>query len=101
MISGESIEEALEAAHICAYRGDDSHHAQNGLLLRADLHNLFDRFMFSVEPDALKIRLSPRMKSAEAYKYLEGTPLQVTDGPYAPSRAALQIHWNAFLNEST
>jgi HNH endonuclease len=32
----------LEAAHISPYRGEEDNHPENGLLLRADLHTLFD-----------------------------------------------------------
>src|SRR5271155_3471993 len=40
----------LEAAHISPYRGLQSNHPQNGLLLRADLHSLFDLGMLAVDP---------------------------------------------------
>src|SRR5258705_4430106 len=34
---------ALEAAHIYPYGGADTNHVQNGILLRSDIHTLFDR----------------------------------------------------------
>jgi hypothetical protein len=42
IVTGVTIENVLEAAHIkpVEYKGDDSHH--NGLCLRSDIHQLFD-----------------------------------------------------------
>lgn len=42
IVTGVSLENVLEAAHIkpIEYKGDDSHH--NGLCLRSDIHHLFD-----------------------------------------------------------
>ena len=41
-VTGSSVYFVLEAAHIDRYFGDHSNHVTNGLLLRADLHTLFD-----------------------------------------------------------
>jgi putative restriction endonuclease len=42
---------ALEAAHIRPYGDGGSHDARNGLLLRRDLHSLFDAGYVTVTPD--------------------------------------------------
>lgn len=41
----------LEAAHIHPYRGKETNHVSNGLLLRADVHTLFDLGLLAVKPD--------------------------------------------------
>ena len=41
--TGCAVEALLEAAHIVPYRGSDTNHIANGLLLRADLHTLFEK----------------------------------------------------------
>ena len=41
-VSGCDVEEVLEAAHIMSYLGASTNHVTNGLLLRADIHTLFD-----------------------------------------------------------
>jgi len=41
----------LEAAHIFPYRGNETNHVTNGILLRSDLHTLFDLRMFSISGD--------------------------------------------------
>lgn len=50
-ITGCNAVEVLEAAHIVPYRGDHTNPVNNGLLLRADLHTLFDLLLIWVEDD--------------------------------------------------
>jgi putative restriction endonuclease len=77
---------ALEAAHIVPYSGEGSHEVNNGLLLRADFHRLFDVGLVSVTPD-LKVKISPRIReewfNGKAYYRLDDTPLSVV--PLQPS----------------
>lgn len=48
-VSGCSVDEALEAAHIENYSGPKSQVVSNGILLRRDLHSLFDAHLISFE----------------------------------------------------
>lgn len=41
-VTGTAIMATLQAAHIVPYKGPQTNSVQNGLLLRADIHNLFD-----------------------------------------------------------
>jgi len=41
-VTGCTMEDVLEAAHIIPYKGDDTNRCDSGLLLRADIHTLFD-----------------------------------------------------------
>ena len=61
-ITGERTLPALEAAHIKSYAKSGPNLATNGLLLRSDLHKLFDAGYVTVTPD-LKVEVSPRIKS--------------------------------------
>ncbi|RXF72944.1 HNH endonuclease [Hansschlegelia zhihuaiae] len=54
-ISGCDAPEALEAAHIARYTGTASNDPRNGLLLRADLHNLFDLGLLAVDPNGFVV----------------------------------------------
>jgi len=62
-ITGEHSEPALDAAHIQPYLGPRSNHVQNGLVLRADLHRLYDEGYVAVTPD-YRFRVSPKLKKA-------------------------------------
>lgn len=52
---------ALEAAHIRPFSDGGKHKAQNGLLLRRDIHRLFDTGYVTITPD-LNFEVSPRIK---------------------------------------
>src|SRR5205807_9861979 len=60
-ITGERTLPALEAAHIKPYGDGGLHEARNGLLMRRDLHSLFDSGYVTVTPD-LKFQVSRRIK---------------------------------------
>jgi putative restriction endonuclease len=60
-ISGERTLPVLEAAHIRPYSLDGPHNTNNGLLLRKDLHVLFDRGYLTITKD-LRIKVSRRIK---------------------------------------
>ncbi len=50
-ITGEKVLPVLEAAHIRPYSAKGEHRVDNGLLLRSDLHRLFDRGYLTVTTD--------------------------------------------------
>lgn len=57
LVTGCAVLAVLEAAHISPYRGDEDHHPENGLLLRSDVHTLFDLDLVGIEPDNLRVEL--------------------------------------------
>jgi putative restriction endonuclease len=62
-ISGYDVIEGLEAAHIVPYLGEHTNRLGNSLLLRADLHTLFDRGQITIDPATLIIHLAPELSS--------------------------------------
>jgi putative restriction endonuclease len=60
-ITGERTLPALDAAHIKPYSAAGENRVPNGILLRSDLHRLFDRGYLTVTPD-LRVRVSPRIR---------------------------------------
>lgn len=60
-ISGEKTLPVLEAAHIKPYSKDGPHHVQNGVLLRSDIHKLFDEGYLTIAPD-YRVEVSKRIK---------------------------------------
>jgi putative restriction endonuclease len=87
-ITQERTLPALEAAHIRPYGDGGEHEARNGLLLRRDIHSLFDAGYVTVTPD-LRFEVSRRIKeefdNGQQYYELHGktirTPKDVTRGP--------------------
>jgi predicted restriction endonuclease len=50
-ISGCDCPDALEAAHIRPYKGNHTNHIKNGILLRSDIHTLFDLGKICIHPN--------------------------------------------------
>jgi len=61
-ISGERTLPVLQAAHIRPYAEEGPNEVSNGLLLRSDLHTLFDRYYMTVEPNERTIVVSRRIR---------------------------------------
>jgi len=90
-------ESALEAAHIFPYLGADTNHVKNGLLLRTDIHTLFDLYLISIDPDTSKVIVSSSLLNT-CYKELNGKPLKSPqDYAASPSLQALARHYETFL----
>jgi putative restriction endonuclease len=90
----------LDAAHIIPYSEGGSHDASNGILLRRDIHCLFDRGYVTVTPD-LHFEVSPRIKeefeNGKDYYALHGRQIDVPAAPSVqPSRRALEWHNERF-----
>ena len=76
-LTGCSVPEVLEAAHIVPYGGKHTNHVQNGLLLRADIHTLFDMDLIGIDPSGIdpstwKIVLHQKLRNGP-YKELHGS----------------------------
>ena len=87
---------AIEAAHIRSYAQDGPHEIRNGLLLRADLHRLFDTGYVTVTPD-LFLEVSPRLreeyKNGRSYYPLHGSRVEVPASQAdRPEREFLEWH---------
>jgi putative restriction endonuclease len=83
---------ALEAAHIVPYRGPQTNHVANGLLLRADMHDLFDLGLVAVDTDSMKLLLSRDLAGTE-YEQYAGRPVWLPREVEArPSIEALAMH---------
>lgn len=77
-ITNYAVEEVLEAAHITPYLGPETNHISNGLLLRSDLHSLWDRGLIYLCDD-LKLNLKPSLATSE-YAPLKGKKIRNTTG---------------------
>jgi hypothetical protein len=95
-VTGYDTEQALQAAHIFGYRGLPSHSPKNGLLLRADLHLLFDRHLLAVDTSEMRVLLSPSLLESK-YSYLNGAPVsEPSEASLAPAVDRLDAHRAVF-----
>jgi hypothetical protein len=68
--TGCTAAEALEAAHIKVMEGADDNDLRNGILLRADVHALFDKGLIALTLDGNQIQISPKLTD-RSYAFLQ------------------------------
>ena len=96
-VTGERTLPVLEAAHIKPYAESGPHRVSNGILLRSDLHKLFDLGYVTVTPD-LRLEVSRRLKAEwengrEYYAY-HGRELQVRPSNPSSLPGAEYLSWH-------
>ena len=88
--TGPNHEAALEAAHLYRYSEHGVHHLGGGLLMRRDIHTLFDRGLIAVRTEVKPsvIDIHPDLSRHPEYASLNGKQLcvDITDA---------QLHWLA------
>ena len=94
-VTGETVVQVLEAAHIIPYRGDSTNRIQNGLLLRSDIHLLFDLRLLAINPENYEVAVSSKLKGSSYMKKFHGKTIRLPEKKeYYPAREALEDHWN-------
>lgn len=96
-ITGAKILPALEAAHIRPVQHQGRHVVTNGLLLRADVHVMFDLGLLGVHPRSRTLLVSTRLRetwgNGEEFYARAGQPIaDPTERRYRPDPIALQWH---------
>ncbi|MBX9829136.1 MAG: HNH endonuclease [Xanthobacteraceae bacterium] len=95
-VSGERTLPALDAAHIRPFADGGSHEVSNGILLRRDIHSLFDLGYVTISPD-MRFEVSKRIReeyeNGRHYYSLHGTGIQLPDDVNRrPNHSALVWH---------
>jgi putative restriction endonuclease len=102
-ITGEKTLPALEAGHIQPYAKNGPHEIRNGLLLRSDLHNLFDLGYLTVTLD-YKVKVSRRIReefdNGRHYYALDGKPLVVVPDKEVARPAPEYLSWHHSIFKS-
>jgi len=95
-VTAEHSLPALEAAHIKRYADHGPHEVRNGVLLRADLHRLFDKGYVTITMDG-RFEVSRHLKqdfaNGRSYYPLHGRGLELpTVGHHRPASEFLEWH---------
>lgn len=91
-ITGSKVAQVLDAAHIQPYAYKKMDKVNNGLLLRTDIHRLFDHGLIGVNENSMEAILSPKLIGSE-YEEYEGIKLSLpTRARLHPSSALLAKH---------
>jgi putative restriction endonuclease len=95
-VTGERTLPVLDAAHIKPYAELGPHQLENGILLRKDLHALFDAGYVTVTP-SLELRVSRRIReefeNGRDYYALEGSSVRLPLSP-APPPSPEYLEWH-------
>ena len=95
-VTGERALPALEAAHIMPFAEVQTHEVSNGLLLRADIHRLFDLGYVTVAPDyhfLVSKAIHDEFANGRDYYALNGRTIALPETPSTlPDRALLEKH---------
>jgi putative restriction endonuclease len=99
-VTSERTLPVLDAAHIKPYEIVQKHEVWNGLLLRSDLHRLFDGGYLGIDPGSRRLLVSRRIKeefeNGRNYYELEGSQLREPSVPWArPTSENLEFHYYA------
>jgi putative restriction endonuclease len=87
---------ALDAAHIQSYSSGGEHSVSNGLLLRRDIHSVFDAGYLTFDED-LRVVVSDRVRTefnnGNEYRRLQGEKLRLPPNPkFQPDPARFKWH---------
>jgi putative restriction endonuclease len=95
-VSGGKVLPALDAAHIQPYALGGSHELSNGILLRRDIHSVFDAGYVTVDEQhrfVVSERVKTDFNNGNEYRRLHGTVLSMPGNPPdRPDRLALRWH---------
>jgi putative restriction endonuclease len=103
-VSRERSLPVLDAAHILEWSDTHSNDVTNGILLRADIHKLFDAGYVTVDPEGYRFVVSKRLKedydNGKEYYQLDGSRILLPEDPRMwPSRQALVEHSGHVFSE--
>jgi len=96
-MTGERTLPVLEAAHIQGYAEAGPHDVTNGILLRADLHKLFDKYLITITPDyhiEVSNRIREEYENGKDYYALHGRKLVVLPEKEVEYPAKQFITWH-------
>ena len=88
----------LEAAHIQPYSGSWSNHPSNGLLLKSDIHKLFDNGLLAIDPEDYTTIIAPQLRNGQ-FGIHEGQRIIVPEkNELKPNKEHLKTHLEEALS---
>lgn len=93
-ITGCTVASVLHACHLIPHAQSGNNNTTNGLLLRSDIHDLFDLHLIGIHPTTFKIHVKKQLKNSE-YASLKGKTLLPRINE-EPNPEALKKRWQLF-----
>ncbi len=98
VITGCKVKAVLEAAHITPYLGPHTNHPSNGLLLRADIHTLWDLGLIAINPESMQVEISNKLMGSD-YAVYRGQKIKINLNYTLPSEKALAQQFKILKSE--
>ena len=95
IISDNDCIDEIKACHIVPVYDNESYDIDNGLLSTSTFHDTMDKYLWSINPETLEIKIHP-IKNVGQIKNYNGKKINITINPYIKSN--LESHWNKFLD---
>lgn len=99
-VTGTSEKSVLEAAHIVPYNGLKTNNVRNGILLRADIHTLFDLGLLRINPHTLEITVASKIKDSSYRRYHGNTLTIPANVEERPSMEALTTRFSSTTGDN-
>lgn len=101
IVTGCKITQLLEAAHISPHSAGSDYRLSNGLLLRADIHTLFDLDMLAINPETFRLKMIDTLRQSEHYAEFDEIDIQkrlsMLNPKYKLSDEGLRKRWDDFI----
>jgi putative restriction endonuclease len=95
-VTGAAPKEVLHAAHLRAFAEHETHNRNEGMLLRADVHSLFDAGLLTVNTSNNTILVAPTLRGHAVYGQFLGMTLAIP-AHLMPDKEALDEHREAAM----
>ncbi len=93
-VSGCTVLDAIDAAHVLGVGQNGEDKAENGIVFRADLHRLFDAEppQMAIDPRSMTVHFS--IECTGHFSAYEGREIRIPNG--GPPSKAFASHWKTF-----
>lgn len=75
------------------YNGENTNRLENGILLRADIHTLFDLNLLQIDTNSMTVIVAPELENS-VYAELSGSKLMAKPAILKRIKSALDSKWN-------
>jgi hypothetical protein len=93
-ITNCTIDEILSAAHIIPYSISYDNNNTNALLLKSDIHDLYDAYLLGIEPSTHKIAVAEKIE--KEYGWLNGRTLNKRNDDRSPDKKGMELRWEQY-----
>lgn len=95
IITGNNCETELDAAHIIPHSEGGDYSINNGLILNTNIHRTYDKYLWSINPETLKIECKNNYNTGSIEKYKDK---KINIKLNNVIKRNLEYHYNIFKN---